>query len=68
MADLAESCGYEITSAMIKDCKEQQSKKTFSESGECRSVRPELEEEWDCDEVAVYFSDVEVVSSDDSGN
>ena len=68
MADLAESCGYEITSEMIKDCKQQQSGKSFSENGECRNVRPELEEEWDCDEVSVYFSEAEVVTSDDSGN
>jgi len=67
MADLAESCGYEVTPDMLKDCREQQAGKSFSENGECRTVRPALEEEWDCDEVAVYF-DGSAVSSDDSGN
>ena len=67
MADLAESCGYEVTPEMLKDCRAQQSGKNLSENGECRTVRPSLEEEWDCDEVTVYFNDSSN-SSDDSGN
>ena len=67
MADLAESCGYEITTEMMQECRDQQSGKSLAERGDCRAVRPSLEEEWDCDEVAAYFDDSSPPSSDDSG-
>jgi hypothetical protein len=63
MADLARDCGYEISVDMVFECRKQQSRKSISERGECRTVRPSLEEEWDCEELAVYFD----ASSDDSG-
>ena len=68
MAALAESCDYEVTSEMIRACKEQQSGKSFAEKGECRTVRPALEEEWDCDELAVSFNESSSTASDESGN
>ena len=66
MADLARSCGYDITPDMVIECRQQQSGKSISERGECRTVRPSLEEEWDCNELAVYF-DAPDAASDDSG-
>ena len=58
MAKFAEdTCGYTITSDMVSECKEVQGEKTREERQDCRQVRPVLEEEWDCEELEIYFSD-----------
>ena len=58
MAKFAEdTCGYTVTSDMVSECKETQGEKTREERQDCRQVRPVLEEEWDCEELEIYFSD-----------
>ena len=58
MAKFAEdTCGYTVTSDMVSECKEVQGEKTREERQDCRQVRPVLEEEWDCEELEIYFSD-----------
>ncbi len=58
MAKFAEdTCGYTVTSNMVSECKTQQGEKTREERQDCRQVRPVLEEEWDCEELEIYFSD-----------
>ena len=67
MAKFAEdSCGYTITSDMLSECKEQQGEKTREERQDCRQVRPVLEEEWDCEELEIYFSDNSGSETDDT--
>jgi hypothetical protein len=67
MAKFAEdSCGYTITADMVSECKEQQGEKTREERQDCRQVRPVLEEEWDCDELEIYFSDNGTTQSNDT--
>ena len=53
----ADDCGYTITTDMISECKEEQGEKTREDRQDCRQVRPTLEEEWDCEELEIYFSD-----------
>lgn len=65
MAKFAEdTCGYTITSDMVSECKEEQGEKTREERQDCRQVRPVLEEEWDCEELEIYFSDNTSQSND----
>ena len=52
-----DECGYTVTSDMLSECKDQQGEKTREERKDCRQVRPVLEEEWDCAELEIYFSD-----------
>ena len=67
MAKFAEdSCGYTITSDMLAECKEEQGEKTREERQDCRQVRPVLEEEWDCEELEIYFSDNSGSETDDT--
>ena len=42
---------------MVSECKDVQGEKTREERQDCRQVRPVLEEEWDCEELEIYFSD-----------
>ena len=58
MAKFAEdTCGYTVTSEMVSECKDVQGEKTREDRQDCRQVRPVLEEEWDCEELEIYFSD-----------
>ena len=65
MAKFAEdTCGYTITSDMVSECKDEQGEKTREDRQDCRQVRPVLEEEWDCEELEIYFSDNTSQSND----
>jgi hypothetical protein len=56
IAKIAEDeCGYTITKEMISACKEQQSDKDKDGRKECRLAAPSLEDEWDCEELSIYF-------------
>ena len=69
MAKFAEdTCGYTITSDMVSECKEVQGEKTREERQDCRQVRPVLEDEWDCEELEIYFSDNNSQSNDTTEN
>jgi hypothetical protein len=58
MAKIAEDeCGYTITREMFTECKNQQSDKDKDGRKECRLAAPSLEEEWDCDELSIYFEE-----------
>ncbi len=69
MAKFAEdTCGYTVTSDMISECKEQQGEKTREERQDCRQVRPVLEDEWDCEELEIYFSDTSTTSNTETND
>lgn len=69
MAKFAEdTCGYTITADMVSECKDVQGEKTREERQDCRQVRPVLEEEWDCEELEIYFSDNSSQSNDTTDN
>ena len=58
MAKFAEdTCGDTVTADMVTECKEVQGEKTREERQDCRQVRPVLEDEWDCEELEIYFSE-----------
>ena len=70
MADFASSdeCNFTVTTDMIAECKEEQGEKTKEDRQDCRQVRPTLEEEWDCEELEIYFSDDGTQVDDSNSN
>ena len=66
IAQIAEDeCGYEITAEMMSDCRKQQSGKSREERQSCRLAKPNLEE-WDCDNIKIYFESNNSEPDDDS--
>ena len=55
LSDFAEECGYEFTNEMMDECIENQGDKTRDEKNNCDEAKPVLEEEWTCEDIAVYF-------------
>ena len=52
-----DTCGYTITSDMVSECKEVQGEKSEKKDKIVDKFVLCLEEEWDCEELEIYFSD-----------
>jgi len=55
LSDFAEECGYEFTNEMMDECIDNQGDKNRDEKNNCDEAKPLLEEEWTCEDVAIYF-------------
>ena len=55
--DFAKDCGYEFEASDYRECISGNRWISFSAKKECRSAIPKLEDEWTCDDIAVYFDD-----------
>ena len=55
--DFAKDCGYDFETSDYRECISDNRWISFSEKKECRSAIPKLEDEWTCDDIAVYFDD-----------
>ena len=53
--DFAEDCGEPFSDQDISECIQNQGKKTREEKQSCSVAGPQLEEEWTCDNLEVYF-------------
>ena len=60
IADFAKSeCGLEFSEAEMDQCIDDNARGNLGEGelGQCRDGRGDVAEEWDCDEVYIYFQD-----------
>ena len=53
--DFAKDCGEPFTDEDLSECIRNQGKKTSDEKKSCSQARPELEAEWECDNLEVFF-------------
>ena len=70
MRDFAmDECGYEFSDAEVDTCiaEHKGSLLEKGEAGVCRDGRGQIDEEWDCDEVAAYFDEPGDTGPTDSG-
>lgn len=56
MASYAEKCGVNLTSSDVDSCVEAQSEADADARKACSQARPNLEEEWSCEDVERYFA------------
>lgn len=55
LRDFAEDCETPFSDQEVRECLDNQGKKTREEKKSCAQAAPLLEEEWTCDNLEVFF-------------
>lgn len=55
MADYAEECGFDVPSAELDACLDEQASSDLQKSCRLAGDPQTLRNEWSCDEVAIFF-------------